>query len=135
MELIEHIEPLLDRLAAAEPWLAAAGDRLWQTGARLAAVELPVPDLALVGAFAFAVGATILSHRGRDEKALSTIEELYRAELLTANRRAQQAHDELGRARREIEHERQKRRRAAAASRTRRGTHAEGGRAPDLTAA
>jgi hypothetical protein len=119
MELSERIDLLLDRLPGAESALGLVGDRVSQGGAWLLTVELPVPDLALLGAFVLAAGATILSQRGRSRVKRRSVEDLFRAELLAANRRAQQAHGELSRARMAIEHERQKRRREAAAATSR----------------
>ncbi|MFP7675471.1 hypothetical protein ACG74X_19145 [Marivita sp. S0852] len=87
-------------------------------------VDLPVPDTALLAAFALLVVATFLIAQQSKNKVRGEIEDLYQAELLLANRRAQQAKGELRRAELLIERERQKRRREAsrAHQKTRRPT-------------
>lgn len=116
MDFPEYLKSASDWFAAAGPTLSSARDWSAEAGSWLLAVDLPVPDIALVGAFALAVAATTLSQRGRNQAAQSEVEDLYRAELLTANRRAQQARGELRQAKQAIERERQKRRREAAGS-------------------
>lgn len=77
---------------------------------RVAAIDLPIPDAALVIGFALLACAIMLSSRGTAERIRSEIVEQYQAELLTANRRAQQARADLRKAELEVERERQKRR-------------------------
>ncbi|MEL6585406.1 MAG: hypothetical protein AAFY65_02540 [Pseudomonadota bacterium] len=80
---------------------------------RVIGVELPIPDVALICAFALLLVAVNLSQRSTAKDIRADVEAIYQAELLTANRRAQQAKGELTKAKMEIERERQKRRRDA----------------------
>ncbi len=80
---------------------------------RILAVELPVPDAALIFAFILIIFAMRLTARSTKDSLRTEIEEVYQSELLLANRRAQQAKGELRKAELEIERERQKRRREA----------------------
>jgi len=83
----------------------------WTTG--VMGFELPIPDAALILAFILAVYAIKLGSRPTKDRGRSDVEELYQAELLLANRRAQQARGELRKAHLAMERERQKRRREA----------------------
>lgn len=109
--------------ARLDPWIAWLTD----AGMRLVAFDLPVPDAALIAAAVLVVLATALSQRGRVQDAHAQMESLYQAELLTANRRAQQARGELRRAKLEIEKERQKRRRESRGAAHRRAARAADG--------
>lgn len=82
--------------------------------ARILNLDLPVPDAALILAFILITLAMRLNARSSKESVRVQVEEVYQAELLLANRRAQQAKGQLHKANLEIERERQKRRREAA---------------------
>lgn len=81
--------------------------------ARVLNLELPIPDAALIFAFLLIIYAMRLNARSTKDGVRMDVEEVYQAELLLANRRAQQAKGELRKAHLEIERERQKRRREA----------------------
>jgi len=74
--------------------------------------DIPVPDIALIGAPALLICAVWASAQARVARAQQQLA-AYQAELLTMNRRTQQARGELRRAEQLIERERQKRRREA----------------------
>ena len=82
---------------------------VWLT--RLVTFDLPIPDTALLLAFALAAYALRLNNRSTAEQARTDVENLYQAELLLANRRTHQAQSDLRKAHLELERERQKRRR------------------------
>ncbi|MEM0934398.1 MAG: hypothetical protein AAF646_15060 [Pseudomonadota bacterium] len=113
MEILQRLESFRPLIDEAGTWLSTAREDATLLGQSLLALELPVPDLALVGAFILAVVATMLAQRGKTQDACRQVEALYQAELLTANRRAQQARGALRSAKLEIERERQRRRREA----------------------
>ena len=89
--------------------------------------EVPVPDAAMLVGFLLLMLLIQRSHRKSLAGVKGVIEGAYRAELLTANRRAYNARNDLRKAELEIERERQRKRRlqyeAAAARRKNRVTH------------
>ncbi|NNE89048.1 MAG: hypothetical protein HKN27_13315 [Silicimonas sp.] len=87
---------------------------------RIFTYDVPIPDVALLFATGLFIYAVRVWTNASSDTALREIEGVYQGELLTANRRAQQARDNLRKAQTEIERERQKRRRAANARRERR---------------
>lgn len=97
MENLPQIETIL---STAQNWLG-----------RVLAVELPVPDAALLLAFVLGVYAIRLNYRNVGDRTRSEVAALYQEELLQANRRAQHARDDLRKAKLEMERERQRRRR------------------------
>ena len=112
MEHLERLEPLL---AEARVW----GEHASALGERALAIELPVPDVAVLAASLLGMVCIFLSQSGRAQDAQAELEDVYRAELLSANRRTQQVQGALRRAHLDIERERQKRRRDAIDARER----------------
>lgn len=100
-------------LQTARLWTDFALQNGGDWAARLLAVDLPVPDAALLFAFCLLLYAVRTTANGAADRSRDEIEAVYQSELLTANRRAQQARGELQSAKKEIERERQKRRREA----------------------
>lgn len=76
----------------------------------VASITLPIPDVAMVFAFALLAGAIKLSSRGEIERVRADVTEQFQSELLSTNRRAQQVRGELRKAQLETERERQRRR-------------------------
>lgn len=106
--------PTLDTIMqTTSQWTYASMQFTGEWVTRILAVDLPVPDVALLFAFALLIYAARTNAGGSAEQTRAEIEAIYNAELLTANRRNQQARSELQSAKKEIERERQKRRREA----------------------
>ncbi|MGL4237587.1 hypothetical protein [Tabrizicola sp.] len=78
--------------------------------ATVANFEVPVPDAAMLALFAVLIFALQRSQRAAVNGMRATLEAAYAEELLTANRRGHRARSDLVIARREIEHERQRKR-------------------------
>ncbi len=81
----------------------------WLTEVR--AFEVPVPDAAMLAGFLFLLLLIHRSNRSALGDVQGMVEQAYRGELLTANRRVYQARNELRKAELEIERERQRKRR------------------------
>ena len=73
--------------------------------------DVPVPDAAILAAFLVLLVLIRRSHRTALAGVQDLVEDTYRAELLTANRRVYQARNDLRKAELEIERERQRKRR------------------------
>jgi hypothetical protein len=78
--------------------------------ASLAAFTVPVPDAALLALFAVILLSLQRAHRKANTALRLRLEAAYADELITAHRRGQSARADLIRAKREIEHERQRKR-------------------------
>lgn len=79
--------------------------------AQLRAFEVPVPDAAMLAGFLFLLLMIHRANRSALAGVQGVVEDAYRSELLTANRRVYQARNELRKAELEIERERQRKRR------------------------
>lgn len=75
------------------------------------AFEVPVPDAAMLAAFVLLLLMIQRAHRSSLAGVKGVVEDAYRAELLTANRRVYQVRNDLRKAELEIERERQRKRR------------------------
>ncbi|MEO0918324.1 MAG: hypothetical protein AAFY31_15285 [Pseudomonadota bacterium] len=79
--------------------------------AQLRTFEVPVPDAAMLAGFLFLLLMIHRANRSALAGVQGVVEDAYRSELLTANRRVYQARNELRKAELEIERERQRKRR------------------------
>lgn len=75
------------------------------------AFEVPFPDAAMLSGFLVILLLIHRSNRAALSGVQGVVEDAYRSELLTANRRVYQARNELRKAEMEIERERQRKRR------------------------
>lgn len=127
MDISLYLDAALAKLAE---WWAAVPPlegRPREILAHVQQFEVPIPDAAILAGFLFLLLIIQRSHRSSLAGVKGLVEDTYRAELLTANRRAYTARSELRKAELEIERERQRKRRlqyeAAAARRGPRVTH------------
>lgn len=101
------METLMEILAPLEGFKEPA-TQAWNAALRF---EAPIPDAALLAGVVLFLIAMAASNRRATERVRAIIEDAYRSELAVANRRAHAARRDLDRANREIEHERQRKRR------------------------
>jgi hypothetical protein len=76
----------------------------------VSAFEVPIPDAAILGIFVVLGIALVRSHRTAITEMRATLAEAYAEELVVANRRVHHARTDLTKARRELEHDRQRKR-------------------------
>lgn len=104
---LTRLKELASAIDLAELRLGAA-----ELASRASAFEAPLPDAATLGLFVVLLLGLHRAHVRAARRSREALQAAYVAELVTANRLAHQARNELARARLEIERERQKKRRA-----------------------
>lgn len=111
MDISTYLEPAQAKLAEWWSAIPPLEGRALEIVNMLKDFEVPVPDVAMLAGFLFLLWMIQRSHRASLAGVTALVEKAYRAELLTANRRAYTARNELRKAELEIERERQRKRR------------------------
>lgn len=111
MELHKFLEAAQEKYVEWVAMIPPIGGRPAEWLSQVGAFEAPVPDVAMLAGFLFLLLLIRRSNRSALAGVQGVVEDAYRSELLTANRRVYQARNDLRKAEMEIERERQRKRR------------------------